>query len=63
MHYIRRISMVLLVILISTARLKGKLPDRIFEVISGKQLKAEPIEGGYKVQVPQFGQMALVVIT
>ena len=63
MHYIRRISMVLLVILISTACLKGKLPDRIFEVISGKQLKAEPIEGGYKVRVPEFGQMALVVIT
>ncbi|HET6455903.1 MAG TPA: hypothetical protein VFI02_15975 [Armatimonadota bacterium] len=42
--------------------IKGKLPDRIFEAVSGKQLKAEPIEGGYKVRVPEFGQISLVVI-
>lgn len=40
----------------------GKPPSRVFEAVSGKLLKAKPIEGGYKIQVPEFGQMALAVV-
>lgn len=42
---------------------KGKLPAKVFEAVSGKILKVEPATGGYRIRIPEFGQMALLEIT